>query len=179
MRHMLAPGAPIYAISNLTFSAGAGLRALAERWLTTVNYDVLIYPDSLLVVRGLSWRAFPDYRKERQEGREHGRPASDVHVARVRRASETPMEQLLAADRRNRMIQTDEIVYAPLKRRWGFCALTIHVIDGERLKFTWVNNSRRNGDYNEIAAALASVLGDRLKATPPGAIAEAARKDRG
>jgi hypothetical protein len=164
----LVPGAPVCAIRNAGFVVGDGLSALRQRWLTTVNYDVLIYLDGLVVARGLSWSGFPAYRKERQEGREQGRSSADIHVARVRRASETPMEQLLAADERNRMIQTDQIVTAWLKRRWGFCALTIHVSAGERLKFAWLNLSRVNGDYDEIATALASVLGERLKATPRG-----------
>jgi hypothetical protein len=166
MDNTFVPGTPVCAIRNAVFVVGDGLSALRQRWLTTVNYDVLIYPDGLVVARGLSWSEFPAYRRERQEGREQGQSSADIHVARVRRASETPMKELLAADRRNRIIQTEQIVTAWLKRRWGFCTLTIHVRAGERLKLKWLNLSRVNGDCDEIASTLASVLGDRLKAQP-------------
>ena len=69
----------------------------AKRWLTTVNYDLLIYQDKLVVARGISWRTFADDLTEAHVWRKvTGRSDFEtVDEARVSRTARGSAEELL------------------------------------------------------------------------------------
>ena len=142
-------GPPVFALKNT-----------ATRWATTVNYDLLIYQDTMVVARGLSWKGFTE---EQFESRAIGlKPTSferDEH--RLTLTSETPLEELLTADSGNRLIRTADIASAKLGRRFGICTLRLTLQGGESLKYMWMNSSKAT-KYEPAKVALRELLGAKL-----------------
>lgn len=134
---------PVFAVKNT-----------ARRWATTVNYDLLIYDDRILVARGLSYRdAAPE------------RPFTpEVHEARVQSVASLSVEEVLSRDAGNRLIWSADIAVARLTRWFGICTFRLKLLTGEHLKYMWMDSAKRAAAYAPAKEALQSLLGDRLRA---------------
>lgn len=122
------------------------IRNTATRWLTTVNYDLLISQDKLVVIRGISWRTA-------------GRDLSAGHAAgsqtaaglmRVEHASAIPEAELLAQHTGNRIVRAGEVKTARLGRRIKIAHMKIRLKNGKRLTYKWLGWPSHYGDYHEI-----------------------------
>jgi hypothetical protein len=162
---------PVFAVKNA-----------ARRWATTVNYDLLIYDDRILVARGLSYRdAAPELGSYARETRaaartrretgidvERVRPerpfTPEVHEARVQSVASLSVEEVLSKDAGNRLIWSVDIAVARLTRWFGICTFRLKLLTGERLKYMWMDSAKRAAAYAPAKEALQSLLGYRLRA---------------
>lgn len=135
------------------------VRNTATRWLTTVNYDLLIFDDKLVVSRGISWRTAPS---DLAAGHKAGSLKAADHK-RVQHTATVPEDVLLSEDAGNRVVSPEAVRCARLRRRMKLARLEVELKAGDKLKFMWLDLSSRNGDYNEIRQALKRLLGPKLK----------------
>ena len=140
-------GPPVFAVKNT-----------AARWATTINYDLLIFEDKIVVARGLS---FPGSVGEERLRDSVGvkRSALERNDDRVRDTSERQLEELLAADGGNRLIRVSDIASANLKRRFGTCTLTLNLQTGASLKYRWLNSGSFATDYEQAKEDFANCWG--------------------
>ena len=143
-------GPPVFALKNT-----------ATRWATTVNYDLLIYQDTMVVARGLSWKGFTE---EQFESRAIGlKPTSferDEH--RLTLTSETPLEELSTAG----TAAIDSSGLRTLHRPSSGVALESALRGstlqgGESLKYMWMIFSKAT-KYEPAKVALRGLLGAKL-----------------
>jgi hypothetical protein len=143
-----ASAAPLYAARNT-----------ATRWLTTVNYDLLIYDDRLVVTRGISWKTAPDdLRARRKAG-----SAKGAGEQRVAKAAATPIDEMTDRDGSNRVVPADEVTRATLKRGIMLARLQLELRNGDQLRYSWVHRGSVNGEYARIEQALGQMLGAKLQ----------------
>jgi hypothetical protein len=142
-------GLPVYAIKNT-----------AKRWLTTVNYDLLIYDDKIVIARGISWKSTP---REVAQRRSLGLSARETDEARVHQAAFSSGERLRESDASNRLIPAAAVLGATLVRGSILSRLELELGGGERMRFMWLRWSR-NADYAEARQALSGLLGAKLRA---------------
>lgn len=134
----------------------------AARWLTTVNHDLLIYEDKLVIARGLAVRGSLTEARESRAVLGRKRSTLEINNERIRATSESQLEELLAVDG-NRLIRPSDIATATLKRRFGICTLTLNLQTGQSLKYRWMNSASLATDYEASKVALRDFLGPRLK----------------
>jgi hypothetical protein len=143
-------GPPVFAVKNT-----------AARWATTINYDLLIYEDKLVVARGLALRGSLDEARVSRAVLGRKRSPLEGNEERVRGTSERQLEELLAV-KGNRLIKASDIASANLKRRFGICTLTLNLQAGERLKYRWMNSASLATEYEQAKVAFRRLLGPRL-----------------
>ncbi len=147
----------------------------ATRHLTTVNYDLIIYDDRLVIARGISWRATPRHlaahaaegRRRRRAGlrrRPNEMASGAAGGKRVAEAQAIPIDELLSRDAGNRVVEADELACATLSVGVIMVRLCLVLHSGDRLRYTWLNWSSANGEYARIEQALRQVLGAKLQA---------------
>src|SRR4051812_15486326 len=113
---MLNPGPPVCTVKNT-----------AKGWATSVNYDLLIYNDRLIVARGLSLvSGLREVWRNREESFGH----RIDHDARVAATAAKSGDELSSADPGNRLIMASEIESARL-RRGPICSLRLKLHDDE------------------------------------------------
>jgi hypothetical protein len=142
-------GLPVYAIKNT-----------ARRWLTMVNYDLLIYDDKIVVARGISWKSVPMEYAQKQSFGLTGRERDEARVHKVVFSSGEPPRE---SDASNRLIPTAAVLGARLVHGSILARLELELSGGERMRFMWLNWSR-NADYAEARRALSGLLGAKLTA---------------
>jgi hypothetical protein len=139
----------------------------ARRWLTLKNYDLVLYEHAMLIVLGLTVGNVGREKQRRREVRKAGARGVGAQVPagnaeRSAKIAVTPFTTILAADRGNRLVHLEEIASAVLTRRLGVCKLRLHLTDGTQLKFIWLNSSRMNAAYAEVANTFARLLPQRF-----------------
>ena len=138
------------------------MKNTAARLATTVNYDLLIYADRIVVARGLSLRGSVAEERLLSDATGVTRSGLERDEERLTRTSERQLEDLLAADEGNRLIRASDIASANLKRRFGICTLTLDLEGGESLKYRWLNSASAAADYEQAKGAFRELLGARL-----------------
>jgi len=144
-------GQPVFVVVNA-----------AARWLTTINYDLLIYEDKVVVARGIALRGSLTEARESRAVLGRRRSSLEMNEERVRSTSERELDELLAV-KGNRLIRASDIASATLKRRFGICTLRLKLQTGENLKYKWMNSASLATDYEQAKMALRELLGARLK----------------
>jgi hypothetical protein len=137
----------------------------ARRWMTTTNFDLFIYSDRLVAVRGFTVRS--GLREARVERKTVGKASwAESETRRRRREAERVAdalrlreEDVLAQYPENDAVRIDSICDARFRRRVGVCWLALSLADGEIVKWMWLS---RYAPYEEAEPVLRRVLGERL-----------------
>jgi hypothetical protein len=144
-------GPPVFVVTNT-----------AVRWATTINYDLLLYEDKLVVARGFELRRSVKEELFLRDVVGVERSSAERNEERVRKTAEQQLEELLAADENNRVIRAWEIASASLKHRLGICSLRLTLRTGEKLKYRWMNSASFATKYKPAKEAFLQFLGPRL-----------------
>ncbi len=134
------------------------------------NYDLVLYQHAILIVLGLGMHNLGREKQRRREVRKEGHRGLMVQVpaGNAERSAEiaaTPLPTILAADSGNRLVALEDIESAVLSRRLGICKLEMRLTDETRLKYSWLNLSSRNADYDDVVRTLTRLLPGRFRAS--------------
>jgi hypothetical protein len=142
----------------------------SRRWLTTVNYDLLVFDDRLVALKGLTLKGgAAQARTDQRVRRALGAPAEESSWARQRARDEERVAAaavdaaVASSDRPDRIVvRFDDVRQARLTKRFGIVALRLTLEDGSSHRWMWMNNSMARR-YAETAPVLRAVLGSRLR----------------
>jgi hypothetical protein len=133
------------------------IKNTATRWMTGVNYDLLIYRERIVVARGFSYRDVKEHRQALRDA-----DVREANAARVARAAALDEVALLAQDPGNRVIPVEEIASAILSQRLGICTLRLELASGERVKYRWMNSAKKATALYDARSWLIEALGIKL-----------------
>lgn len=142
----------------------------ARRWLTTTNYDLLVYSDRLVAVKGLTLRGgMQDDRRDRHVRAVLGVPDSRSVGERQRARTEQRVAALMtngelgsAESSDQILVQLSDMSRAKLSKRVGIVSLRLWLKDGSKLSWRWMNHSLAK-PYADAAPVLRDVLGNLLR----------------
>ena len=142
----------------------------ARRWFTTRNYDLLVYSDRLVAVKGLTLRGgMQDERRDVQVRAVLGVPDSKSVWERQRARSEQRVAALITNGELGSAESSDQILVplsdvasAKLGKRVGVVSLRLWLKDGSKLSWRWMNHSLAK-PYADAAPVLRDVLGNLLR----------------